>query len=124
MEYRVVKEFPGLEVGDILRKEDSENFYVNRKENSDISETSESIYINSVALGKEVVEGDNEFFEAVLENEVEKVSKLDRQIDDIMQVASLLEADLITALNEYHKEMIQESLRKAYEDANFLSKLK
>jgi len=125
MRYKVIQEFPGLKVGDIAVKEG--DFYTFESTEEDYSEDREIIRINSVALGQEVVEGSPEFFEALEEvEEVEETpsnKRVEELINDVMQVASLLEGDLVCSINEYHSERIQEMINKAYDDANFLSTL-
>ena len=118
MKYKVIKEFPGLKVGDVLIEEEGTGFYINKKEEVDISEDNESLYINSVAFSKDIVENEKEFFEPV---ETKRDTK-DSIIDEMAQVASLLEADLITAINEYHFNLISEMIEKVYKDINLLSK--
>jgi len=124
MKYEVIKEFPGLKIGDILTEEEGTGFYVNRKEDVDVSEAAESVYINSIALSKDVVENEKEYFRPVVEmkpkEEVKKLSEKDKKINDIMQVATYLESDLLMAVNPYHEELLGEMINRAYRDASLL----
>jgi len=130
MRYKVVKEFPGLKVGDILTEEEGTGFYVNKKEDLDVSETSEELYINSVALSKSIVESERAYFAPIAEKKkvVEKVpTKVDRMqkvIDEMSQVAAMFEADLVTAINDYHYNLITKVISEVYEDIDMLTKLK
>ena len=137
MEYKVIKEFPGLKVGDLLIEEEGTGFYVNNKEDIDIAENSESVYINSVAIRKEIVEAEKDYFEPVVEKAIvspttEEVAKakrdkakkevLEKEINDMMQVASIIESDLVLAINDYHHGILADALSRVYAEVNILSK--
>ena len=117
--YKVIKEFPGLKVGDILAEETEANFYINVKEEADISEDFESIFINSVALSKDIVENEPEYFELIVENK--RANEIDNLLNDMGKVAALFEADKVTAINEYHINIIDQVLDNINQDMQLIS---
>ena len=114
--FEVIKEFPGLKVGDILIEDEGTDFYINYKEELDVSETSEKLYVNTVALNKDaVLQNVGEYFKEIIDEKEEQESSL---ITDMTQTASYLEGDLIMAINDYHREKLQQMLDIVYTDIN------
>jgi len=115
-QYKVIKEFPGLKVGDILNEDEGTGFFVNYKAEVDLGDDFEGNYINSVAINKAAIEENvGEYFEEIAIEE-EPVTPTQERINEIMRVASYLEADLITAINGYHSELLGEMINRAYRD--------
>lgn len=124
MKYKVIKEFPGLSVGSVLTIDEDKNYYISTNESVDVSENKELVSINTVVFSKEIVENNKDFFEPMPEEIAkEEPTTLDSLINEIAQVASILESDLIMATNVYHVSIIEKMLNEVYEDLALLNKL-
>lgn len=121
--FKVIKEFPGLQVGDIIYEDSGSGFYVNTIEEYDSSEEAESLYSNTVAINKEAVMANvGEYFEEITEEKVDEASTpVADLVDEMSSVAAYLESDSIMAINNYHKKVIDWMLQKVYSDIELLT---
>ena len=119
MKYKVIQDFPGLSIGDTLTL--NGDFYTSTSREVDIAEGSETVYIGSTVLGKDVVEGNSEFF-TQLNNIETAIDPRLLKLDEMGQVAAVLEADLVTAMNEYHHDVLQRVIGEVYNEINLLAK--
>ena len=99
-QYKVIKEFPGLKVGDILTEDTGTGFFVNEKDEFEVGEGVESMYVNTVAINKAAIEENiGEYFEEIISEELdEPLTPKQARINDMMQVAAYLEADFTKSL--------------------------
>jgi len=76
-------------------------------------------------LSKEIVETERAYFAPIAEEKkvVETpVSPITLAVDEMSQVLSMLEADKITALNNYHMSLLNEMIDKVQSDIQLLTK--
>lgn len=115
MEYKVIKEYPGLAVDDILLFDEDAGFYINTATKEEVNESALAFYSNTVALSQFIVEGSPDYFAPVLErSEVEPVVKEGPAKEQY-------EADLASNIEELQKEdgkvlrgKIMEELRRLH----------
>ena len=123
-QFKVIKEFPGLKVGDILTEDPGSGFYINYIENIDSTEDSQSIFVNSVALNESaVVENLGEYFEELpIEKEPEETEQ-EKLLSQMTQTAAYLENDVSMAINNYHREITLNTLNTVYHDISMLEQI-
>ena len=121
--YSVVKEFPGLEIGDIITEQEGTGFYINHTEETSEENGTTNIFANSIAINEAAVLANvGEYFVEVLDDEKEApLSPVQIKTNDMMQVAGLLESDLVMATSEYHVKVLQDAIAAIYNEVELLN---